>query len=326
MDNYNRRGGMMRFSLMPPMIKGLIVANVLVFVFEYLLQLGAYNIDGYPLEFWFRKLFYLIPINLESGNPAYYHALENAHFYIWQLITYQFIHGGFWHIALNMFALWMFGAELESIWGSKKFIIFYLICGVGAGLVQLGVQMFPELGPPLPTVGASGAIFGVLVAFGMTFPDRPIFMFPLFIPIPAKFFVIIYAVIALISGFTSTGNVANFAHVGGAIFGFLLIKLGDRMGIYDLFRRKTRSTYDTSHTTGYSHEPRIYSYSEPTSTPSAKFESSFTKKTQPTITINGEEITQLKIDEILDKISASGYQNLTDREKKILFELSQKLK
>ncbi|MFN3306546.1 MAG: rhomboid family intramembrane serine protease, partial [Candidatus Kapaibacteriota bacterium] len=138
----------------------------------------------------------------------------------------------------NLFALWMFGVELETIWGSRKFLTFYILSGVGAGLFQLFIA--PLFSEPLPTIGASGAVFGVLAAFGFTFPNRPVFMFPIFIPIPAKFFVIFYAGLAFLLGVTgSAGNVAHIAHLGGAFTGFILFKFGDQLGIYRLINRLT---------------------------------------------------------------------------------------
>lgn len=311
MAAYPRMGGLGRFSLFPPVIKSLIIINVIVFIIDKLF-FSIYHIGSYSLEDIWITYFYLQPIG--SG------------FYVWQLLTYQFIHGNIWHIFFNLLALWMFGAELESLWGSRKFILYYLLCGIGAGLTQLYIA--PLISGTGPTIGASGAIYGVLLAFGLTFPDRPIFMFPFFIPIPAKFFVIIYAVLELLMGFSSSGGgVAHFAHLGGAATGFLLFKFGDKIGIYNfvnrLFRKKTYTTYS-----GYStyREPEIYKVNWETPQQKPQPRQPEERKSAGGLNVNGEEITQAKIDEILDKITESGYQNLTDREKRILFELSQKLK
>ena len=111
----------------------------------------------------------------------------------------MFLHGGFWHLFLNMLALWMFGVELEYTWGSRRFLIYYLLCGLGAGIVNLLVA--PLLGQAAPTVGASGAIFGVLIAFGMLFPDRPIYLY-LLLPVRAKYFVLGYIALELFYGVT----------------------------------------------------------------------------------------------------------------------------
>lgn len=322
-DNYRRRG-FGSFSLFPPVLKSLIIINVVVFLCQVLF-FDFYHIGDISLRAYF--FFYCALEPLGHG------------FYPWQLITYQFMHGGLWHIFFNLFALWMFGAELETLWGSRKFLIYYLLSGIGAGLTQLYIS--PLLGASGPTVGASGAIFGILVAFALTFPNRPIFMFPLFIPIPAKYFVLGFAALQIFSGFTSSDNVAYFAHLGGAAMGFLLFKYGDKIGIYRLFEKKRQgsgnynnnpynnNTFSNNSFSGFSSEPKKEAgiFQSNWHTTRSKVDAYDNQpKTQHSIRINGEEITQSRIDEILDKISASGYQNLTEKEKEILFELSQKLK
>ena len=163
-----------------------------------------------------------------------------------QLITYMFMHGGFSHIFFNMFAVFMFGTVLERTWGPKRFLFYYIACGIGAGLIQEGVQYIKyivdyshysqvdigtgiipmgEFLNMLTTVGASGAVYAILLAFGMLFPNNQLFIFPLPFPIKAKFFVFGYALIELYAGFANNpgDNVAHFAHLGGMIFGFILI-------------------------------------------------------------------------------------------------------
>lgn len=146
-------------------------------------------------------------------------------FWPWQLVTYSFLHGGFGHIFFNMFALWMFGVQIENTWGTRRFAIFYFVCVIGAGLVQLVVAtMAAANGTPYPTVGASGGVFGILLAFGMMFPNQPIYLYFL-VPIKAKWFVIGYGVLELWAGIAGTqSGVAHFAHLGGMAFGFLLIQ------------------------------------------------------------------------------------------------------
>jgi membrane associated rhomboid family serine protease len=162
-----------------------------------------------------------------------------------QLFTYMFVHANLEHIFFNMFALWMFGRTLEMVWGPKRFLLYYLVCGVGAGLAQEGVQYLQyvttlqaydavntgsdiipmsEYLNYLTTVGASGAIYGILLAFGMLFPNVEMFVFPLPFPIRAKWFVGGYAAIELLLGLASSGDgVAHFAHLGGMLFGLILI-------------------------------------------------------------------------------------------------------
>lgn len=299
------------FGFFPPVIKTLIIINVVVFLLDELF-IGFYRIDGIPLTYYVANYLYLQPI--ESGN-----------FWIWQLITYQFLHGGIWHLFFNLFALWMFGIELENIWGSKRFLSFYILSGIGAGLFQLFVA--PLFSTPAPTIGASGAIFGVLAAFGFTFPDRPIFMFPIFIPIPAKFFVIIYAGLAFLLGITgSAGNIAHIAHLGGAITGLILLKFGDRIGIFNfierIFSRKRSISYTIPSMRISKPPPKSHYYADDDF---IDYEEEPKKSTRRAYFIDGEEITQEVIDNILDKISESGYQSLTEREKHILLELSKRI-
>jgi len=323
-------------NAMPPVIKTLLIVNIGIYLLEHFI-LNFFTLFGTPFSHIFLYVFALNPIFSDGLNY-----ISSNNFWIWQLITYQFLHGGLWHLFFNMFALWMFGVELEHRWGSARFFLYYLLSGIGAGISQIFIG--PLIGQVGPTVGASGAIYGVLLAFGLTFPNRPIFMFPFFIPIPAKLFVIIFAAIELFSGFSSNDGVAHFAHLGGALTGLLLMLFGDKLGIFALFegwtnkltRRKSSSVRDFYSQTYERHEQPRNMFEIRWSRP--KQEDTFERKlyeveqerTNPynprnTLIIEGEEITQKKIDAILDKISMSGYQSLTEREKKILTELSRKL-
>ena len=175
------------------------------------------------------------------------HFFLASDFHIYQLVTYMFMHGGFQHILFNMFALWMFGCVVERVWGPKKFLFYYMACGVGAGLFQEAAQYITYVAKDMAaydyvsvngaritmeqylnlwtTVGASGAIYAILLAFGMIYPNERLFIFPLPFPIKAKFFVIGYAVIELVSTFSlSDDGVAHIAHLGGMVFGFFLIR------------------------------------------------------------------------------------------------------
>lgn len=222
---------------MPTVTKNLIIINVLLFFGTFVAQRYGINLADYlGLHFFLAGDF----------NPA-------------QLITYMFMHGGFSHIFFNMFALFMFGRILEQVWGPKRFLFYYIICGIGAGVIQEGVQYFQyitkfagyagvnsvngiiPMGEYLnmwTTVGASGSIFAILLAFGMLFPNERMFIFPLPFPIKAKYFVAGYALIEIYLGFANNpaDNVAHFAHLGGMIFGFILIlywrKKGNNNGTY----------------------------------------------------------------------------------------------
>jgi len=145
----------------------------------------------------------------------------------WQLLTYGFLHGNLNHILFNMFGLWMFGRDLERLMGPQRFLIYYITCVVGAGVVQLIVA--GTQGGLYPTLGASGGVFGILLAYGLTYPNRTVVL--LFPPIPmkAKFFVLFYGLLELYLGISGGApGVANFAHLGGMLFGFLLLRYWGR--------------------------------------------------------------------------------------------------
>ena len=208
---------------LPPITKNLLIINVLCYF-------GIIVARRYGLD-------------LDSVLGLHFFLASD--FKLYQLFTYMFMHANLEHIFFNMFAVWMFGRTLEMVFGSKRFLTYYLVCGIGAGIVQeviqyvfyatelvrydsvnIGVEIVPmaEYLNFMTTVGASGAVYGILLAFGMLFPNSQMFVFPLPFPIKAKFFVIGYAVIELFLGLGQTGDgVAHFAHLGGMIFGFLLI-------------------------------------------------------------------------------------------------------
>jgi len=265
MNDYYRPGG---FSMMPPAVKNLLIINVLFFVATLIFRDKG------------------IDLNLMLGLTW----VESDAFRPWQFITYMFMHGDFTHLFFNMFALWMFGYLIENFWGSKRFLLFYFVTGLGAALVQLAINWYGfhqlnevltifatnpnvadftdivqnhfigkvyvdvnetnafisqwQLNPAnpahitsslerlgilmqakmsIPMVGASGAVFGILLAFGMMFPNQRIYVY-FMIPIKAKFFVIIYGAIEFFFGISGTqSGVAHFAHLGGMLFGFMLI-------------------------------------------------------------------------------------------------------
>ena len=157
--------------------------------------------------------------------------LHSGYFDFWQLISYAFLHGGFNHLFFNMFALWMFGLPVERIWGSRKFTEYYFICVLGAGLIQLLVQHLS--GDVYPTIGASGAVFGLLLAYGVMWPNNKLFLIFFPVPIKAKWFVLIYGAAELIFGVTGAmPQVAHYAHLGGLFFGAgLLWRWGWRPGM-----------------------------------------------------------------------------------------------
>jgi len=229
------------FSHLPEVVKNLLIINGLFF-------LATITLDGMGFDMY--HLFGL-------------HQFQSDDFMPHQLVTHIFMHGNLTHLIFNMFALWMFGKVLENVWGGKRFLIYYMITGLGAAIIHLGVSQYeimslqaqisttdlsrllddgkyvlannqnytnPIMGKlnlliHTPTVGASGAVFGVLLAFGMLFPNALLYIY-LAIPIKAKYFVILYGILELYAGISNNpaDNVAHFAHLGGMIFGFLLIK------------------------------------------------------------------------------------------------------
>ncbi len=142
------------------------------------------------------------------------------HLFFWQLVTYLFLHAGFFHVIFNLFALWMFGSDLERLWGSKQFLFYFFLTGMGAGLCDVLLHPSAETS----TIGCSGAVYGLLLAYGMLFPDRPILLW-LIIPLKAKWFVVIMGVIEFVSSLSTPGSgISHVAHLGGMLFGFLYLR------------------------------------------------------------------------------------------------------
>ncbi len=308
--NYYRPSGFGGFTFFPPIIKNLLIINVVVFFLQIILE--NIQFGGVPGWFIINKYFALNPLSGEYKQGIPYN------FQIWQLITYQFMHGGFAHIFFNMFMLWMFGMEIENLWGSKKFLVFYLTGGVVAGIFQLFVA--PLVGGVGPTIGASGAVFAVMIAFAMFFPDRYIFIYFL-LPVKAKYLIAFLVILEylFVSGGTGTdSNVAHLAHLGGAAAGFVFVML-DRKYNFDFDRifNSIKALFTSSTSSGAPFRKPHRTKKGEGNVMEAEFYDINDKK-------NAEEFDHEEIDRILDKISKSGYQNLTEREKKILFEASKK--
>ncbi|NTW68432.1 MAG: rhomboid family intramembrane serine protease [Chlorobiaceae bacterium] len=263
------------FQVIPPAIKAIILVNITVF----LLQTTPFGESVSAIgALW--------PIG--SGN-----------FRLWQPVTYMFLHGGGTHLFFNMFALWMFGAEIENHWGTRQFTTYYFVCGLGAAALNLLMTM----GDPYPTVGASGAIYGVLLAFGMMFPDRYIFLYFL-LPLKAKYFIAGYALIEFFSGLGSRAmgsgsNIAHFAHLGGMLIGFIYITIKRNewsiSGVVDKISSLAKKS------SGPKSGPKLY------------------KKNALT-----PPASEAEIDAILDKISAYGYASLTEKERQTLLKAGRK--
>ncbi|MFH1845344.1 MAG: rhomboid family intramembrane serine protease [bacterium] len=216
--------------------------------------------------------------------------------HLWQFGTYMFLHGGLWHLAFNMFALWMFGSEIEARWGRQVFLMYYFFCGLGGGLVYTVTSW----GSPIPLVGASGAIFGILLAYGLMFPDRKILLYFIF-PIKAKYFVMIIGLFELLAAQQQRSDgIGHYAHLGGMLFGYFFLLSGSRgagagLGLSNLtaaWRRwRTRSRL---------------------------------RVVRPEPGNGRPEPNRDRVDEILEKISRKGLDSLTEEEQDILRKASRK--
>ena len=260
-------------------------------------------------------------------------------FGVYQLVTYMFMHASLSHLFFNMFALWMFGCIVERTWGARKFLFYYMACGIGAGLLQemaqfvqfymlaaegingFSVSQIMTVGINLwTTVGASGAIYGILLAFGMLYPEERMFIFPLPVPIKAKFFVVGYAAIELFMAFSTSGDgVAHLAHLGGMLFGFLLIRYWRRHPGRGYNRVGGRQFFDSMRS---SWEQRTHRKADTTNS----FGHTSTRSNgerNPDWDYNARRrASQEEIDRILDKIRRNGYDSLTRDEKQTLFDAS----
>ena len=276
---------------------------------------------------------------VDLNNIFGLHFFLASDFSLYQLLTYMFMHGGWEHLFFNMFALWMFGCVIERVWGPKRFIVYYLVCGIGAGLIQemaqfveiymmnsdrVSIAQMFHLNPidqqtlnAMTTVGASGAIYGILLAFGMIFPEERIFIFPLPIPIKAKWFVMIYVVIELIAALgTTNSGVAHFAHLGGMIFGFFLIRYWQRHPELDARygRNVGRQFFDNMRNRWEEHSHKtVNTEPEPPQYTQRETDIEYNQR---------HKREEDEIDKILDKIRKNGYDSLSDEEKKRLFDQS----
>jgi len=272
------------YNGIPIVTRNLLIINLIVW--------GACNLFHFPL-----------------ADILGLHDLSGGDFYLYQLITYQFTHVAFFHLFFNMFALYMFGRVLESYWGPSRFFTYYMITGIGAGLIQLAVCYFQNI--PFIAIGASGAVFGILLAFGMIFPNTPLMIIPFPFPIKAKYLVIGYGVLELSMGFAnrSGDNVAHFAHLGGMLFGIILI----------LYWRKKNGNFRTGNPWKQSWTKKITGFFK------RKPKMTVYKRQETDWDYNARKAEENKeIDRILEKIKYSGYNSLSEDEKKKLFDVSKK--
>ena len=249
---------------------------------------------GHKKKFHFSPITVIIALNilifLFSNNQWSIHQIfgvSTNNFIIWQPLTYMFFHGGIWHVLINMFVLWMFGSELERLWGKNHFLKFYFITGVGSGLVTMLVNVQSIT----PVVGASGAVYGVLLAYGLTYPNRTVYLYGI-IPIKSLWFVLGIGFIAFMSSFDNMSQVSHVTHLSGMLIGYFMLKKPIKLkGLWFQLRKKTLE----------------YQIQREEKELSKNF------------------IVEQDINQILDKINQEGFDSLTDEEQDRLYKGSQSL-
>lgn len=288
--------------------------------------------------FWLADLVFSHSLGIQLSGLLGLWNITYGNFHLWQPLTYMFMHGGFSHLFFNMFALFMFGSNLEEFWGGKRFLIYYLLTGIGAGAFQEVVWALFNNGQPAVTIGASGAVFGVLLAFAWLFPEVRMFVFPIPVPIRARIMVIIYAFIELGAGlYGSVDGVAHFAHLGGLLFGLILILIWRKKGVSNM----EAGAFDTSALKGGCKKvvdtlsdffKRIFSsknegndyskfhYQDPINENKNNKNGNFSNHSTDNKTDEKNQVEKDKeIARILEKIKQSGYDSLTQEEKETLF-------
>ena len=312
----------------PVVTKNLLIINILVFIATYVVR----------------------GLNIDLNDILGLHFFLASHFRIWQFFTYMFMHGGFTHILMNMFMLWMFGMVVENVWGPRKFLFYYIVCGVGAGLcqelaqygtylveglaqyesVKIGTTVLPMnvYLNMMNTVGASGAIYGVLLAFGMLFPEERMFIIPIPVPIKAKWIVMGSIVVELFSAIgTSNDGVAHLAHLGGMLFGVILIRYWKKhpySGYGDFGMNRGHQFFDRMKNTWEQRggrDSRNASNGNSGSWTNASQSNNANNRSDWDYNAQKKQ-QQEEVDRILDKIRKSGYDSLTKDEKQKLFDSS----
>ena len=313
----------------PTVTKNLLILNVLAFV-AYIIFSG---------------------MGIDLNNLLGLHFFLSNDFHLWQLVTYMFMHGGYMHILMNMFMLWMFGMVMENVWGSKKFLLYYMVTGIGAGLCQELAQYASYIAEGLnhyqyvttkmgripmenylslwTTVGASGAVYGVLLAFGLTFPNERMFIIPIPIPLKAKWIIFGSIAIELFSAMgTSNDGVAHLAHLGGMLFGYLLIRYWRKHPYSDgdFGMDKGRRFFDNMRSNWENRTNRSAGNNQERGNDGFQWNTTHTQQTQQPESdwdYNArKKKEQEEVDRILDKIRKNGYDSLTKDEKQKLFDSS----
>ncbi len=315
------------FQKLPTITKNLLIINVLMFAAQFVFD-------------------YSLGIDLKRSLGLHFALAEDFH--VWQLLTYMFLHSDLTHLFFNMFSLWMFAPVIEGVLGERRFLIYYIVCGVGAGLCQELWQTVEYWQSGLPayewvntgaslisraaflntwtTIGASGACYGILLAFGVTFPNERIMLLIPPIPMKAKYFVFGYAVIELLAAINSSGNIAHAAHLGGMLFGWLLLVYWRRM---NNARRNEFRGWDTwqhpSQRKKKSLGERLKGWLGGGRKMQARKGGAEFKDRGADYEYNAQQKEkQERVDAILDKIRRSGYDSLTEAEKEELFKNTQR--
>lgn len=302
----------------PTVTKNLLIVNIIAFLAMIVCKQSS---------------FFGVPIDLNDILGLHFFLASDFHLH--QLVTYMFMHANFEHLFFNMFALWMFAGVIERVWGGKRFLLYYFCCGIGAGMFQELAQFIGYFVQELDsfamvdiqgskmlmddylslwtTVGASGAIYGILLAFGMLFPEERIFIFPLPIPVKAKWFVMFFAGVELFSALATPGdNVAHLAHLGGMVVGFFMIKYWKRYPGASFSRAKGEQFF-TDMKKRWERRPNKRA-SQAQEEPAQRVRETDWEYNQR------KKAQQDEIDRILDKIRKEGYDSLTTEEKRKLFD------
>lgn len=296
-----------------PAIKTILIINIVFYALTYWFT-PRFALNGYTD--WFMNFNALHPI----GSPA---------FAVYQYLTYMFMHGGWWHLFFNMWSLMIFGNAVEQTLGTKRFWIYYIVCGIGAALVHQ-ILSFVGIVPPAQLVGASGAIYGTMAAAAFYFPNSQLFIIPIPFPIKLKYLVGFYTVAEMYMGITSVDGVAHFAHLGGILVGVILLFMWKKQ---DAKRTNNRGYWTSSSSYGnYEKEEGFFS----------KMKDALSGKKKPKMRVVETSASDSnaadheynarrkqeneEIDRILDKIRKNGYENLSEEDKKRLFDASNRMK
>lgn len=298
-----------------PAVKTILIINIVFYVLTYWIT-PMVPLAGH--SDWFMNFNALHPVGYDGFAP-------------YQYLTYMFMHGGWWHLFFNMWSMMIFGCAVEQMLGTKRFWIYYLLCGVGSALIN---QLITLLGIiyPAQLVGASGAIYGVMAAAAFYFPNNRLFIIPIPFPIKLKYLVGFYTVVEMYMGITSVDGVAHFAHLGGIIVGLLMLLIWKNMDERKSKQSNNYWTTSTSYGSGYDKDKGMWEKLKESMSGSRKPKMRVTEYNTTNDTKAADHSYNARrkeendeIDRILDKIRKNGYQNLSEAEKAKLFDASKRM-